>query len=54
LNKKSAQKQKRLLTTASRKPLFHKKETIKTSKLQIPKRQNQIQKARNSHAGLYF
>jgi hypothetical protein len=25
LNKKSAQKQKRLVTTASRKPLFHKK-----------------------------
>jgi len=30
LNKKSAQKQKRLLeTTASRKPLFHEKTTVK-------------------------
>jgi len=27
LNKKSAQKQKELLTTASRKPLFHKRNT---------------------------
>jgi magnesium chelatase family protein len=41
LNKKSAQKQKRLLTTASRKPLFHKKENAKfKSKTDKTKDQN--------------
>jgi hypothetical protein len=52
LNKKSAQNKKRIVTTASRKPLFHPKTPTKNKKLQTHKTPNKTLDTRPKKPGV--